>query len=112
MNVHAILICIQASKANAHLLGQCRISGIFQLVTHLGIIAYAHSFQSTEYLKVYYKVNMYTHARKRVEEDNIRSECDTRHTIPNVTLSPHCAYTLGQVQFDDFITLNKFLTTF
>ena len=60
--VHAILICTQASIANAHLLGQFRICGIAQLVTHLGIIAYSHSFQGTEYLNVYYKVNMYTHA--------------------------------------------------
>ena len=51
-----------ASIANALLLGQFRICGIAQLVTHLGIIAYSHSFQSTEYLNVYYKVNMYTHA--------------------------------------------------
>ena len=103
MYVHAILICTQVSIANAHLLGQFRICGIAQLVTHLGIIAYSHSFQSTEYLNVYYKVNMYTHACKRVEEDNLRTECDARHTISNVTLSPQCAHTLGQDQFDDFI---------
>ena len=59
---HAILICTHASIANAHLLGQFRICGIVQLVTHLGITAYSHSFQSTEYLNVYYKVKMYTHA--------------------------------------------------
>ena len=41
----------------------CSACGAFiQLVTHLEIIAYAHSFQSTEYLNVYNKVNMYTHA--------------------------------------------------
>ena len=50
--VHAILMCTHASIANPHLLGQLRICRIVQLVTHLGIIAYSHSFQSTQYLNV------------------------------------------------------------
>ena len=40
---HAILICTHASIANAHLLGQFRICGIVQLVTHLGKTAYSHT---------------------------------------------------------------------
>ena len=81
MNIHAILMCTQASIADAHLLGQLCTCGIVQLVAHLGIIAYSHSFQITKYLNVFYKVNMYIHDCIRVEKDNMRTECDARHTI-------------------------------
>ena len=98
-------MCTQVSIANAHILGHPRICGIVQLVTHLGIFAYSHSFQSTNYLNVYYKVNMYTHDCIRVEKDNVRTECDARHTLSNITLSPQYAYALGQDQIDvDFIS--------
>ena len=43
---------------------------------------------------------MYTHGCIRVEKDNLRNECDARHLISNVTLSPQYAHTLGQDQFD------------
>ena len=33
----------------------------------------------------------------------MRTECDARHTISNVTLPPQCALTLGHDQFDYFI---------
>ena len=38
-------------------------------------------------LNVYYKVNIYTHDCIREEKDNLRTECDARHPISNVTLS-------------------------
>ena len=87
MYVNAILMCTQASIAKTHLLGQLRICEFVQLVLHLGITVNSHSFQSTNYLNVYYKVNMYTHDCIDLEKDNLRTECDARHTISNVPLS-------------------------
>ena len=81
-------MCTQAFIANVHLLGQLRICGIVQLVTHLGINAYPHSFQRTKYFVIYYKVNMYIHDCMRVEKDNLRTECDlgpNKHWVRDVT---------------------------